>query len=261
MKTLAFVNSGGGQAKTSTCHSVGTALALDGKRVLLVDIDGQSSLSSWCGIRDNESQSDLLDVLRGEMPIRDAIRQTYIENCHILPASLHLYQAERHFADEIAADNLLNMALADIDGQYDWICIDTPPQMGILGYQSMIAAQNLIIPVEASWKSLQAMNGLLKVINIMRERRCPELQITGILPSRVDQRQTSCKQSVELLRDNFGQLVFENIITDSVVMKDAFAHGKSVVDYAPDSKTTKQVKAVIGEINCRMNEGEIQNAA
>jgi len=101
----------------------------------------------------------------------------------------------------------------------------------------------------------------LKVINIMRERRCPELRITGILPSRVDQRQTSCKQSVELLRENFGQLVFENIITDSVVMKDAFAHGKSVVDYAPDSKTTKQIKTLIAEILSRMNEGEIKNVA
>jgi chromosome partitioning protein len=261
MKTLAFVNSGGGQAKTSTCHSVGTALALAGKRVLLIDIDGQCSLSSWCGIQDNEQQHDLLDVLRGDMSISAAIRHTYIESCHILPASLHLYQAERHFADEIAADNLLNIALQGIADSYDVCCIDTPPQMGILGYQSMIAAKNLIIPVEASWKSLQAMNGLLKVINIMRDRRCPELSITGILPSRVDTRQTSCNQSVDLLRQNFGELVFDTIITDSVVMKDAFAHGKSVIDYAPDSKTTQQIKSIIMEINSRMNTEDIADAA
>lgn len=261
MDVLAFVNSGGGQAKSSTCHSVASSLAIAGNKVLCVDMDGQSSLTNWCGIQDVEEQSYLLDVLLDEREIGSAVMDTPIPNMSILPASLHLYQAEKHFADEIASDELLNMALSKIEIHYDYVCIDTPPQMGILSYQAMLASRNLVIPVEASWKSLQAMRGLLKVINIMRERRCPELAINSIVPSRVDLRQASCKQSVELLRENFGELVTDTVITDSVVMKDAFAHEKSVITYAPKSKTADQITQLTKEILSRLNRGELRNVA
>jgi chromosome partitioning protein len=259
MEVLAFVNSGGGQAKSSTCHSIASSLALDGKRVLAVDMDGQCSLTNWCGISEVEEQSDLLSVLLSEKAISTAIRETPVPGMDILPSSMHLYQAEKHFADEICADELLKIALNNID--YDFVCIDTPPQMGILSYMAMIASQNLVIPVESSWKSLQAMRGLLRVIEIMKQRRLPDLSITAIVPSRVDMRQTSCKQAVELLRENFGELVSNTVITDSVVMKDAFAHQKSVIQYAPNSKTATQINELTAELIGRLNEGENRAAA
>lgn len=262
MKRITVMNSGGGVAKTSTAVNLAASLSHTGERVLLVDLDAQGTASDWLGYDTSDRQSLLLDVLLGEISTSESIKKTYLEKLDVIPSSFHLYQAERHLSDEVANDTLLKIALDQVADSYDWVVLDTPPQIGILSYNSMLAAPaGLIVPCEASYKSLKAMKALMKVIELMRDRRCPEINLLGVLASRVDMRTKSSIQSVEILRENFGDVVFDTVVTESVVMKDAPSHHKAVVDYSPKSKTAKQVKAFAQEVIARTNQGVLKNAA
>lgn len=263
MKRITVINSGGGVAKTSTAVNLAASLAHKGSKVIAVDFDAQSTMSDWLGHDIADQQHLLLDVLLGERAAEEAIKQTYIPNLHLLPSSHHLYQAERHLSDEVAADSLLNIALESLDQNYDYAVIDTPPQLGILSYNAMLASPaGLLVPCEASYKSLKAMKALMKVIELMKARRSNEIGILGILASRVDLRTSSSVQSVDILRENFGQLVFSTVITEAVAMKDAPAHHKAVQDYLPQSKTAKQVEELTLEVLERLSrEGQKHAAA
>jgi len=263
MKRITVINSGGGVAKTSTAVNLAASLAHKGHRVCAVDFDAQSTMSDWLGHDIADQQHLLLDILLGELEVKEALKQTYIPNLHLIPSSHHLYQAERHLADEVASDTLLDIALSQLDESYDFCVIDTPPQLGILSYNAMLAAPaGLIVPCEASYKSLKAMKALIRVVQLMKQRRCEEISILGILASRVDLRTSSSVQSVDILRENFGQLVFNTVITEAVAMKDAPAHHKAVMDYLPQSKTATQVEELTQEVLHRLNrEGQSHAAA
>lgn len=262
MNRITIINSGGGVAKTSTAVNLAAALAHLGKRVVLVDLDGQGTASDWLGHATGDKQHLLLDVMLGELDAEDAVKQTYLPSLHLIPSSYHLYQAERHLADEVAADSLLQLALDSLENDYDYAVVDTPPQLGILSYNAMLAAPaGLLVPCEASYKSLKAMGALMRVINLMKARRCPEIDVLGILPCRVDRRTTSSIQAVDVLRDNFGEVVFSTVITEAVAMKDAPAHHQAVMDYLPTSQSADQIRSFTDEVVQRMSKGEATNAA
>ena len=262
MQSITITNSGGGVAKTSTAVNLAATLSQNGDQVLIVDLDAQGSASDWLGHDVSDRQHLLLDVLLGELDTVDAIQTTYLDNLDLIPSSFHLYQAEKHLSDEVAADTLLKIALEQVEDSYDWVVLDTPPQIGILSYNAMLAAPSgLIIPCEASYKSLHAMKALMRVIKLMKTRRCSDINLLGILPSRVDLRTKSSIEAVDVLKDTFGEYVFDTLITESVVMKDAPSHHLSVVDYAPKSKTAKQIKQFTDEVKQRLSKRMTVNAA
>ena len=254
MDRITIINSGGGVAKTSTSVNLAACLAKSDRRVLVIDLDGQGTASDWLWHDAGDKQSLLLDVMLGEITAKDAIQNTYLPTLDIIPSSFHLYQAEKHLSDEIGNDSLLKIALDEIENDYDFVVIDTPPQLGILSYNAMIASPNgLIVPCEASYKSLKAMKALMRVVNLMRARRCSEIELLGILATRVDARTKSSTQTLDILRDSFGGLVFESVINEAVAMKDAPAHKKSVIDYQPSSKSAKQLIEFANEVVQRIS--------
>ena len=262
MERITIINSGGGVAKTTTALNLAASLAKSGSRVLAIDLDGQGTSSDWLSGPAGDQQQLLLDVILGEVSAKDAAQNTYISNLDLIPASFHLYQAEKHLAEEIGADSLLKIALDGVEDEYDYAVIDTPPQLGILSYNAMIASPSgLIVPCEASYKSLKAMKALMRVINLMKARRCSEIEMLGILASRVDARTKSSVQTVDILRDAFGGLVFDSIINEAVAMKDAPSHHKAVMDYLPKSKSAKQVTAFSEEVIQRIQCRGVRNAA
>jgi chromosome partitioning protein len=251
-KKITILTSKGGSGKTTTAVNLSAALATQGKRCLLVDLDPQCSCSDWLGYTDAEEQSFILDALLGNADISDGIQQTYLDNLHLLPCSMHLFQAETHLSNEIANDTLLSMALESVDEQYDYIVIDVTPTMGVLAYNAIYAAKNLLIPVETSYIAMRAIRSIMKVVELMQQRRDDSISIVGLLASRVDVRQTSCKQALELLDNHFSNILLNTFINDAVAVKDSVAYGQSVICYKPKSKSAKQFLDLAIEIDKRL---------
>ena len=178
-------------------------------------------------------------------------------------SSYHLYNAEKFIANEVEPHTLLNFLLNQVDSDYDYAVIDSPPQLGALVYNGILAApRNLLIPAEASFKCLSAMRALIRVIEQLQQRRDENIEIAGIIATRVDKRTKSAKEAVEYLRESFGELVFKTELTEAVVMRDAPGFNQSILDYKPKSPSAKQIRELTDEIIGRIESKErTSNAA
>lgn len=249
MKRICILNSSGGAAKTSTAVNLASCLAKRSRRVLLVDLDGQGTASTWLGQESNETQSNLLEGLLGERKPEDCITETPQDSLFLMGSSYHLYNAEKFLSNEVEPHTLLNLLLNQIDGEYDYAVIDTPPQLSALVYNGILAApSNLLIPAEASFKCLSAMRALIRVIEQLQQRRDESIEIVGIVATRVDKRTKSAKEAVEYLRESFGNLVLTTEITEAVVQRDAPGFNQSVLDYKPKSVSAKQIRDFTEEV-------------
>lgn len=263
MERICILNSSGGAAKTSSAVNLASCLAKRSRRVLLVDLDGQGTASTWLGQKSNENQSNLLEGLLGERKAEDCISDTPQDDLFLMGSSYHLYNAEKFLANEIEPHTLLNLLLNQIEDEYDYAVLDTPPQLSALVYNGILAApRNLIIPAEASFKCLSAMRALIRVVEQLKQRRSENIEITGILATRVDKRTKSAKEAVEYLRESFGEIVFKTEITEAVAMKDAPGFNQSVLDYKPKSQSAKQIREFTEEVLGRIESKERrENAA
>ena len=262
MKVIATICSAGGTGKTSLSVSLAAELSERNNRVLIVCCDGQGTTSDWLGHDKQEEQSVLLDSLLGEREPGESIVETYKENLHLLPSSFHLFNFDRHVVDEPMPNELMSSMLRKIEDDYDYCVLDVQPQLSVLSYNCIIASNvGVLIPCECSYKSMRAMRGLLRALEVMRERARIDIPVLGIAANRYDKRTTSGKQCVELLRDTFGDTVLDTVIAESVVMRDSMSHHKSVTDYKPKSKTAEQIRSFTDEILQRINRGEVKNAA
>jgi chromosome partitioning protein len=258
---ICVAQSKGGSAKSTTAVNLAAAYARDKQRVLILDLDAQSTTSDWLGFHDAENQSDLLECMLGDMELQSAIRSTSVENLDLVPASQHLYQIHNHLADEVAADTLLSFALRDVLTSYDKIIVDCPPSLGIAAYNAMYACKNIILPIETSFVAMRAVRSMMKVVNLMQERRDESINILGIIASRADMRQKSCQQAIDMMRESFNGTVFDTVITDAVALKDAPAHEQTIFQYQPNSKSAKQFQKLATEIQSRLGKGRMKNAA
>ena len=244
-KMICISSAKGGTAKSTSAVNLAAAYARKKQRVLLCDFDAQSTTSDWLGFHDADGQSDLLECLLGEREIETAIRDTNVDGLYLVPASMHLYQIHNHLADEIAPDTLLSIALKPILTSFDKIIVDCPPSMGLAAYNAMYACKNIILPIETSFVAMRAIRSMMKVVQLMQERRDSDINIVGIIASRADMRQKSCQQAIGQMRESFGDTVFDTVITDAVALKDAPAHEQSIFEYMPRSKSAQQFESLV----------------
>lgn len=262
MKVIATQATAGGSGKSSCSVSIAAELAERNHRVLIVCCDGQGTTSDWLGHDKQEEQSLLLDCLLGESEPSESIFSTYKENLSLLPSSFHLFNFDRHVVDEPMPNELMGSMLRKIEGDYDYCVLDVQPQLSVLSYNCILAADGgVLIPCECSYKSMRAMRGLFRALEVMRERARIDIPVLGIVANRHDKRTTSGKQCVQLLSDTFGDTLFDTVIDESVVMRDAMSHHISVTDYKPKSKTAKQIRSLVDEVEQRIQREEKRNAA
>jgi len=229
-QVIAFANQKGGVAKTTTTLNLGVALAEQGKRVLAIDLDPQGNLTMSQGWNPDEIERSMFDVLVHRLPITEIILTNEID---VGVASIDLAGAELALSSMIGRERALDKALAPVHGNYDFILIDTPPSLGLLTINAFVAATGVIVPVQCEYLSLRGLVQLENTLTMIRENLNPDVAIQGILPTMFDKRLLHSREAIEILKENFGDLVLETKIRKTVRYAEAPVKGESILKYDP----------------------------
>jgi chromosome partitioning protein len=242
---IAFANQKGGVAKTTTTLNLAVAFAESGYRVLCVDLDPQGNLTMSQGIDPDKVEKSLYDVLVHDMPIAEIIQKREID---IAVASIDLAGAEIAMSTKIGRERSLEKALREVSGNYDFVCIDTPPSLGLLTINALTAANKVIVPVQCEYLSMRGLVQLQNTLKMIQENLNPDVRIEGILPTMLDTRTVHAKEAVEILEENFGELVFKSRIRKAIKFAEAPVKGASVLKYDPQSNAAGYYRDLAKEV-------------
>lgn len=243
MKVITFCNHKGGVGKTTSTLSVGAAMALQGKRVLLVDLDGQANLTGMFTNPDelDESIYNAL-VEKQELPI------IHVENnLDLVPSNLNMSAAEAKMTTIIQREMRLNVLLSKIKSSYDYILIDCPPSLGLVTINAFFATDEIYIPVAAEVLPLKGMMMIENILSDLKEVK-PELRITGIFVTRFDSRKNINKDVKKALQEAYPEIMFQTHIRDTVSLTEAPGAGGSIFNYDPKSRGAEDYLALTAEI-------------
>jgi chromosome partitioning protein len=225
-RTIAIVNQKGGVGKTTTAVNLGASLALNGSRVLLVDIDPQGNTTSGLGIDKQSIAADMYAVLLADAPVGSAVRTTEIAGLDILPATLALAGAEIELVAALSRETRLRRALTAIVADYDYILIDCPPSLGLLTLNALTAASEVVIPVQAEYYALEGLSQLTTIVGRIREALNPDLRITGVLVTMFDGRTRLASDVLDEVHAFFPTQVFKTQIPRNIRLSEAPSYGK-----------------------------------
>jgi chromosome partitioning protein len=244
-QVIAFANQKGGVAKTTTTLNLAVAFQEMGHRVLAVDLDPQGNLTMSQGMDPDTVERSMFDVLVHSMPIEDVIVQAEID---VAVSSIDLAGAELALSSMIGRERALQKALLPTRHTYDFILIDTPPSLGLLTINGLTAADSVIVPVQCEYLSLRGLVQLEGTLSMIRENLNPIVEIRGILPTMYDGRTLHAKEAVEMLRENFGDLVFNTRIKKTVRYAEAPVQGSSVLKYDPNGPAAAAYRDLAKEV-------------
>jgi chromosome partitioning protein len=244
-KVIAFANQKGGVAKTTTTLNLGVALAEQGNRVLLVDLDPQGNLTMSQGLNPDEIERSMFDVLVHRIPIDEVIAQREVP---LAVSSIDLAGAELSLSSMIGRERALEKALAPVRDRYDFVLIDTPPSLGLLTINALTAADGVIVPVQCEYLSLRGLVQLENTLTMIRENLNPNVEIVGILATMFDRRLLHSREAVEILKENFGELVLNTKIRKTVRYAEAPVKGESVLKYDPTSEAAEMYRDLAKEV-------------
>jgi len=242
---IAFANQKGGVAKTTSTVNLGAALRERGLRVLAVDMDPQGNLTMSQGIDTESLETSMFDVLVHRTPIDDVIFERELD---VAASTIDLAGAEMALAQMIGRERALQRALEPVRERYDYILIDTPPSLGLLTINALTAAEGVIVPVQCEYLSLRGLLQLERTLEMIRENLNPDVRIKGILPTLFDARTLHGRESVEVLRENFGSLVFETVVRKTIKFAEAPVIGSSVIKYDPKGRGAEAYRALAREV-------------
>ena len=243
----AFANQKGGVGKTTTCISLGTYLADMGKRLLLIDIDPQANTTSSLGVDKNRLPLSIYEALIEQAPLSQIVMPIDKAGLELVPSSPSLAGATVEITRLPEPTHLLRKTLVTLDKRYDYIFIDTPPSLGILTVNALTATQEVIIPVQCEYLSLEGLGQLIHTINLVRSKLNPSLKIAGLLMTMYDVRTKLSQQVVDEVRKYFPGKVFSTIIPRNVRLSEAPSYGESILSYAPRSSGALAYQALARE--------------
>lgn len=246
---LAIANQKGGVGKTTTAFNLSSALALIGKNTLLVDIDPQAH--STVSVVNDASKFDksIYDVLvDSDVKIRDVIVETSVPGLEIAISKIAMAKLEPILLGEIDGHFRLRDVMEPIKKRYEFIIIDTPPTLGLITINALVAATHILIPIQSSYLSLEGTDDLLETVIKIRKNVNPNLQVLGVLITLHDKRTNISKDAVERIKRVFGKKVFRTMISKSVKLEESPAYRESIFTYAPDSVGAIQYKKLAQEV-------------
>ena len=244
-RVIAFANQKGGVAKTTTTLNLAVAFVEKGFRVLCVDMDPQGNLTMSQGIDPDSLQQSMYDVLVHGVSIREVIRRREVD---VACASIDLAGAEIAMSTMIGRERSLEKALKAIHDDYDFVCIDTPPSLGLLTINALTASDKVIVPVQCEYLSMRGLIQLQNTMQMIRENLNPDVEIEGILPTLMDMRTVHAKEAIEILEENFGDRVFASRIKKTIRFAEAPVKGMSVLKYDPDGMAAQSYRDLAKEV-------------
>jgi chromosome partitioning protein len=244
-KIISFANQKGGVAKTTTTLNLAVAFKESGHDVLAIDLDPQGNLTMSQGIDPDKVERSMYDVLVDHIPIRDVIQEREID---IAVASIDLAGAEIAMSMQIGRERSLEKALSAVIDDYDFVCIDTPPSLGLLTVNALTASDKVIVPVQCEYLSMRGLVQLQNTLEMIRENLNPRVEIEGILPTMLDSRTIHAKEAVEILEENFGELVFKSRIRKAIKFAEAPVRGSSVLKYDPHGNAARYYRDLAKEV-------------
>jgi chromosome partitioning protein len=244
-RVISFANQKGGVAKTTTTLNLGVALAVQNLRVLLCDLDPQGNLTMSQGLNPDTIERSMFDVLVHRLPIQEVIHHIEVD---IAVSSIDLAGAELALSSMIGRERALEKAIAPVRDSYDYVLIDTPPSLGLLTINALVASNGVIVPVQCEYLSLRGLVQLENTLSMIRENLNPEVGIEGILPTMYDSRTLHSREAVEILQENFGDLVFDTKIKKTIRYAEAPVKGTSVLKYDPSGSAAQAYRDLAKEV-------------
>ena len=230
VRVIALANQKGGVAKTTTTLNLGVAFQEMGQRVLLVDLDPQGNLTMSQGMNPDSIERSMFDVLVHKIPISDVIERVEVD---MAVSSIDLAGAELALAAMMGRERSLEEALVEIRDKYDFVLIDTPPSLGLLTINAFVAATGVIVPVQCEYLSLRGLVQLENTLAMVRENLNPHVGVEGIVATMYDGRTLHSREAIEILEENFGDLVYRTRIRKTIRYAEAPVKGSSVLKYDP----------------------------
>lgn len=245
-RIIVFVNQKGGVGKTTSAINIGAALAMLGKKTLLIDFDPQGNMTS--GVGGSSSGKGVYQVISGLRELKDVIIPTRVRNLFLAPSSIDLSGATIELVEKENRNDFLKNAVATVEADYDFILIDCPPSLGILTLNGLNAAREVIIPLQCEYFALEGLSLILQTIGLVQKSMNSSLRISGILLTMFDGRTRLSQEVVRQVTEYFGDRVFKTIVPRNVRLSEAPSHGLPVMQYDPTCIGTRSYEAVAEEL-------------
>ncbi|MBN2323153.1 MAG: ParA family protein [Spirochaetes bacterium] len=234
-RAIIVANQKGGVGKTTTVVNLSAYLAQEGKRTLVVDLDSQGNSCSGLGVAKDEIRKGLYEAMLGLVDTAEIIRPTGVENLSILPSNINLSGAQVELVGMQQREFRLKRVIETVKNTYDYIFIDSPPSLGLLTINGLVASDSVIIPIQCEYYALEGLSQLLKTINLVRQRLNSELKLEGVLLTMYDTRTNLSKQVTEEIITYFKSRVYKTVIPRNVKLAEAPSFGQPISVYDPKS--------------------------
>jgi len=253
-RVIAVANQKGGVGKTTTAVNLSAALALTGQRILVVDLDPQGHATSGMGVPRNDAGPSVYDALINDAPLHSVVVPTQILGLDLAPGSIHLAGAEVELVALPARETRLRETLGSVRNRYDAVLIDCPPSLGLLTLNAMVAADEVLIPIQCEYYALEGLTRLVDTVSLIRRELNPALRIGGVLLTMYDPRTNLAEQVAAEIRRHFAGEVFATAIPRSVRLAEAPSFGQPVVTYDPSSRGAEAYLALAKEVAERVGQ-------
>jgi chromosome partitioning protein len=250
-EVIACANQKGGVGKTTTVVNLAAYLALEDRRVLVIDLDPQGNATSGFGFDRSSAHRSIYPALTEGIDVLDLVRPTTIDKLYLIPSDRDLAGAEVELVALPERERRLGRALEAVTGAFDYVFLDCPPAVGLLTVNALAAADAVLVPIQCEYYALEGLSQLLATIDLVRDHLNPELRLAGVLMTMYDARTTLSSDVVREVRTHLGDAVFTTVIPRSVRLAEAPSHGRPVVRYSPDSRGAQAYHLLALEVAAR----------